>query len=136
MGDAAGRVAVSLPEQPVTVRVDPDQIERVLANLINALKYSPETVPVRVAVTTWGQRGDRAGDRPRPASPPASWSRSLPRSSAGRQLPKLAGPDWDLAIARGFAEANGGRVWAESIAGQGATFVLALPAEAPVEAGV
>jgi two-component system sensor histidine kinase KdpD len=42
-----------------------------------------------------------------------------------------------LAIARGFAEANGGRVWVESHAGQGATFVLALPvarAEAKVPA--
>ena len=38
-----------------------------------------------------------------------------------------------LAIARGFAEANGGRVWAESLAGQGATFVLALPTESPVK---
>jgi two-component system sensor histidine kinase KdpD len=37
-----------------------------------------------------------------------------------------------LAIARGFAEANGGRVWAESRPGQGATFALALPvAEVP-----
>jgi signal transduction histidine kinase len=32
-----------------------------------------------------------------------------------------------LAIARGFAEANGGRVWADEREGQGATFVLALP---------
>ena len=38
-----------------------------------------------------------------------------------------AAPGSGLAIARGFAEANGGRVWAESSAGQGATFVLALP---------
>jgi len=38
-----------------------------------------------------------------------------------------------LAIARGFAEANGGRLWAESRPGQGACFALALePAgEAP-----
>ena len=37
-----------------------------------------------------------------------------------------------LAIARGFAEANGGRVWAESRPGQGASFALALPtAEVP-----
>jgi two-component system sensor histidine kinase KdpD len=35
-----------------------------------------------------------------------------------------------LAIARGFAEANGGRLWVESRFGQGATFVLALPAVA------
>jgi two-component system, OmpR family, sensor histidine kinase KdpD len=33
-----------------------------------------------------------------------------------------------LAIARGFAEANGARVWAESRPGQGATFVLELQA--------
>jgi signal transduction histidine kinase len=32
-----------------------------------------------------------------------------------------------LAIAQGFAEGNGGRVWAESRSGQGASFVLALP---------
>jgi len=32
-----------------------------------------------------------------------------------------------LTIARGFAAANGGRIWAESRPGQGATFVLALP---------
>jgi two-component system sensor histidine kinase KdpD len=32
-----------------------------------------------------------------------------------------------LAIVRGFVEANGGQVWAESLPGQGATFVVALP---------
>jgi signal transduction histidine kinase len=37
-----------------------------------------------------------------------------------------------LAIARGFAAANGGRLWVESHEGQGATFILALPIEAPV----
>ena len=40
-----------------------------------------------------------------------------------------------LAIARGFAEANAGRVWAESHPGQGASFALALPlVEQPVTA--
>jgi two-component system sensor histidine kinase KdpD len=33
-----------------------------------------------------------------------------------------------LAIARGFAQANGARLWAESRPDQGATFALALPA--------
>ena len=32
-----------------------------------------------------------------------------------------------LAIARGFVEANGGRLWAESLPGQGTTFVVELP---------
>jgi signal transduction histidine kinase len=37
-----------------------------------------------------------------------------------------AGAGLGLAIVRGFAHANGGRVWAESSA-RGATFFLALP---------
>jgi two-component system sensor histidine kinase KdpD len=36
-----------------------------------------------------------------------------------------------LAIARGFVEANGGRLWAESLPGQGATFVVSFPLEVP-----
>jgi two-component system sensor histidine kinase KdpD len=40
-----------------------------------------------------------------------------------------------LAIARGFAEANGGRVAVESRTGQGATFVLALPLDRAAVAG-
>ena len=35
-----------------------------------------------------------------------------------------------LAIARGFAEANDCRLWAEAHPGAGATFVLALPSAA------
>jgi two-component system sensor histidine kinase KdpD len=34
-----------------------------------------------------------------------------------------------LAIVRGFVEANGGQVWAESLPGQGTSFVIALPLE-------
>ena len=34
-----------------------------------------------------------------------------------------------LAIVRGFIEANGGRVWAESLPGQGTVFVIELPIE-------
>ena len=49
---------------------------------------------------------------------------------ARRATAGVAGAGLGLAIARGFAEANGGRVWVESRAGQGATFVLALPAGA------
>ena len=38
-----------------------------------------------------------------------------------------SGTGLGLTIARGFAEANGGRVWAESKEGSGASFVLAFP---------
>ena len=52
-----------------------------------------------------------------------------------RATPPARGAGLGLAIARGFAEANGGRLWVESRPGQGASFVLALPAvELPVRA--
>ena len=41
-----------------------------------------------------------------------------------------------LAIARGFVEANGGRLWAESVPGRGAVLALALPlADIPARVG-
>ena len=45
-----------------------------------------------------------------------------------------AGSGLGLAIARGFLEANGGRIRAESLPGQGTSFVISLPLPARVPA--
>ncbi|MHB8840040.1 MAG: sensor histidine kinase, partial [Gemmatimonadaceae bacterium] len=39
-----------------------------------------------------------------------------------------SGSGLGLAIARGIVEAHGGRIWVESVVGEGSTFRLALPA--------
>jgi len=57
----------------------------------------------------------------------------MPEELEGRIFDRFArgrgqtGTGLGLAIARGFAEANGGRLWAESRPGQGACFAIALP---------
>jgi two-component system, OmpR family, sensor histidine kinase KdpD len=127
VGEAGQRVEVALPEESPTVRADADQIERVLVNLIeNALKYSPAEEPVYVQVTAASADvlirvvdhgpGIARADRERIFEP---FQRSNESGVRGAGL--------GLAIARGFAVANRGRVWAESRVGQGSTFVLALP---------
>jgi two-component system sensor histidine kinase KdpD len=132
LGDAARRLDVSFLDESPAVDVDSQQIQRVLVNLIeNALRYSPESEPVHVQVTqTDSEVLVRVVDHGAGISPHELDAVFEPfhRGSLGATA---AGAGLGLAIARGFAEANGGRVWAESRQGQGATFVLALPV-APV----
>ena len=129
LGDAGARIDVSLPEESPPVRADFHQIGRALVNLMeNALKYSPEDRRVGVRVTTTaGEVVVRVIDRGR-GIPASELSTIFEPFERGSSSGTAGGAGLGLAIARGFAEANGGRVWAESRVGQGATFVLALPA--------
>jgi two-component system, OmpR family, sensor histidine kinase KdpD len=130
---AGARVEVAGGESPL-VDVDAAQIQRVLVNLIeNALKFSPAGAKVHVRITSTRSEaiirivdqgpGLREDELERVFD---AFHRGTDGAGGGAGL--------GLAIARGFAEANGGRVWAESRPGQGASFALALPVvELPAE---
>jgi two-component system sensor histidine kinase KdpD len=137
VGKGTYRLDVSLPEGSPTVRVDAQQIERVLVNLIeNALRYSPPSERVRVHVDAVGTEVlVRVIDRG-PGIASADLDAIFEPFHRGSPAAAAPGAGLGLAIARGFAEANDSRVWAESRPGQGATFVLALPAVAPVAAKI
>ena len=114
------------------MHVDGSQIERVLANLIeNALKFSADR-SVHVQLTATRKEAlVRVVDQG-PGIADDALERVFEPFYRGDDAGSGAG--LGLAIARGFAEANGGRLWVESRAGQGATFVLALPVvEVPAE---
>jgi signal transduction histidine kinase len=65
---------------------------------------------------------------PRVAADQALGSAGLEPFYQSPALPeKRAGSGLGLALARGFVEANGGRIWVESTHGQGSTFVVELP---------
>ncbi|HWX09492.1 MAG TPA: ATP-binding protein, partial [Gaiellaceae bacterium] len=128
------RDRVELVGEPSLVEVDAMQIQRVLANLIeNALKFTRAGAHVLVRMTSTRQEAivrvvdqgpGLADDELERVFEPFYRRAGDARSGAGL----------GLAIARGFAAANGGRVWAESRPGQGASFALALPiVEVPAE---
>jgi two-component system, OmpR family, sensor histidine kinase KdpD len=126
VGPRSAAVAVELGEAVPPVRVDAVQIQRVLANLIeNALKFSPTGKAVRVEVESIdGEVRLHVLDRG-PGIPRAERERVF---EPFRRLDGASrGAGLGLAIARGFAEANGGRVWAEGD-DAGAHLVVALPA--------
>jgi two-component system sensor histidine kinase KdpD len=123
---ANGRIRVPGGDTQL-VRVDAAQIERVLANLLeNALKFSPPGSPVQVRVTaTRAEVIVRVVDQG-PGIPEPELERIF--EPFYRRSGERVGAGLGLAIARGFAQANGARLWAESRPDQGATFALALPA--------
>ena len=128
MGSRAERVEVTLPDEPPIARVDAQQVERAIVNLIeNALKYSPVDEPVRVQVAAHGDLGVVRVIDHGPGIASDETERIFEPFHRGRSAGKVRGAGLGLAIARGFAEASGGRVWVESRDGQGATFTLELP---------
>jgi K+-sensing histidine kinase KdpD len=128
IGPDADRIEVSLPADSPLLHIDAGQIERVLVNLLeNALKVSSPADPVEI--TTEVDNGMvvlRVLDRG-PGLEPDAAERIFEPFERGVGAGDGAG--LGLAIAKGFAQANGGRVWAESrLPGRGAVFALALPA--------
>ena len=129
LGDDGARVEVTFAGDSPTVLVDPHQIQRVLVNLLeNALKYSPADEPIRIQVSaTASEAVVRVIDHG-PGVPAEERERIFEPFQRGSRGANAPGAGLGLAIARGFAEANGGRLTVESRSEQGATFVLALPA--------
>jgi two-component system, OmpR family, sensor histidine kinase KdpD len=128
LGEDGDRVRIELPSDLDPVHVDAGHAERVLVNLLeNSLKFSSRADPVELSASEIGGSvqirvrdrgpGVREEDRERIFEP------------FERGADSVGGTGLGLAIAKGFAEANRGRVWVEpgGSAG-GAVFVFALPA--------
>jgi PAS domain S-box-containing protein len=129
---AAGQKGIKLQREDSTpsieIRVDPDRLLQVLANLIgNALKFCDDgdTISVRAAL-----EGRAVVFSVRDSGP----------GIAGDELEHLFEPYWSAAarharkgtglglyISRGIIDAHGGRIWAESTVGLGSTFVFTIP---------
>ena len=125
VGAGSERVEAALPEESLAVLVDAEQIQRVLVNLIeNALRHGDGPVLIQIS-RAGAELLVRVTDRGS-GVPAGELERIFEPFQRGSGTGGVRGAGLGLAIARGFAEANGGRVWAESRPGQGASFVLAL----------
>ncbi|MDT8304762.1 MAG: HAMP domain-containing sensor histidine kinase [Anaerolineae bacterium] len=124
------RLSTSAGPDLVAVRADPDRLAQVLGNLVdNALRHTPPGGEVTLTATRHGEElwlqiadngpGIAPGDLPHIFERFYRGDRARSRQSGGSGL--------GLAIAHSLTAAHGGRLWAESEPGQGATFTVALP---------
>jgi two-component system sensor histidine kinase KdpD len=129
-GEDGFRLAID--ETTPLIRADAAQLERALFNVIeNARRHSGgQRVTVR-ARPVQNRLVVRVVDRG-PGIPHEQLDRifeAFNRGPDARGAGDHGGSGLGLAIARGFVEANGGKIWAESLPHQGATVVIELPLE-------
>lgn len=124
------RMKLDIDSTPITIRMDPDRIGQVLANLIsNAIKFShPDTQitlsaatdenEITISVSDQGQ-GIPENELPMLFS---DYGRTSTKPTAGERSTGLG-----LAIVKRIVNAHGGRIWVTSRLGAGSTFSFAIP---------
>ncbi|MGN6252867.1 MAG: ATP-binding protein [Marmoricola sp.] len=129
------RVVDQLPQHPVAVGGDADQLVRLVGNLVgNALKFSPRDGRVTVAVRPHeGHVRLEVSDSGVGIAwedQPLVFERFFrSRSSRDAQVP---GTGLGLSIVRSIAEAHGAVAECDSTPGEGSTFTVTFPARSPV----
>ena len=128
------RSSVVASGSAVCVHADREALAMALRNLLdNAMKYSPESAPVKLAVRVGGgtvavsveDRGPGVSVEERRAI-----FRKFTRGTAARSL-NVKGTGIGLTMAHQIVQAHGGRLELDSEAGRGSIFTMILPVMAP-----
>jgi two-component system, OmpR family, sensor histidine kinase KdpD len=126
------RVRIECEEDLPMVRIDSRLVASVVANLVeNASKYAPAQSTITLQGSIDGHTLTIGVRDQGPGIPANELSRVFDKFYRGESGPvkRRDGTGMGLAIARGIIEAHGGKISAESTAGNGATFFISLPVE-------
>jgi signal transduction histidine kinase len=128
--DAARRLSLDVPPEPIVGSWDRGRLEQVVANLLaNALKYSPPEAPVQVKVENLGPLVRLCVTDAGIGIPPEDLEAvfepfTRARNAEAHHYPGLG---LGLAVSREIVVVHGGRMWAESEGeGRGSTFIVEL----------
>ncbi|MDR3734706.1 MAG: PAS domain S-box protein [Acidobacteriaceae bacterium] len=124
-------VQFSIAAEGVSVWADPDRILQMLANLIgNAIKFSPNGGEIHLVARNLSDNEAQIEVHDQ--------GRGIPQDKLEQIFERfqqvdasdsraMGGTGLGLAICRSIAQQHGGRIWAESAPGKGASFFFTLP---------
>ena len=123
-------VQVEEVHDPPAVRADLELVGMVLGHLLdNAAKYSPEGSAITIRAERQGEQVRFSVEDAGPGIPEEEQDRIFERYYRSRHTRDAApGLGMGLAIARDIVMAHGGKMWFESVPGQGSRFYFTLPA--------
>ena len=108
--------------------IDRKMIGRVLGNLMhNAIKFTPDRGRIAITAVEAGDKITISVADSGVGIPAEDLPRIFERFYKVDRARGKSGTGLGLAIARHVVEAHGGRIWAESVEGKGATFYFTLP---------
>jgi len=122
-------LCLRLPDQIPLLRGNPIRLRQMLDNLIgNAIKYTPDHGDVTIEVEVQeGQIILRISDTGI-GIPPADQPHIFNKFYRATNAPKgVGGSGLGLAIVKSIVDNHQGRIWVESVVGEGTTFVIVLP---------
>jgi signal transduction histidine kinase len=130
------QLALQLPDEPLTARVDPSRMQQVVRNVLaNAIKFSPEGSTIELGGETNAagepQLWVRDGGPGIPASELEHIFEAFVQSS--RTKDGSGGTGLGLAICRTIVQAHGGQISAANRPEGGAEFLIRLPARGQSE---
>jgi signal transduction histidine kinase len=118
---------LELPDEPLWIDGDGDRLHQVFANLLdNAQKSSPVVEPIDVEVAVRDGQAEVCIRDHGAGIAEESLERIFDKFVRERG-DTVSGTGLGLYIARQIMEAHGGRIWADSRPGEGATFHVSLP---------
>ena len=124
---------VGMPGDLPRVTADRDRIEQVLVNLIhNAIKFTPTGGNIRISAKSENSTVVISVADNGVGIPADDLTRIFERFYKADKARSGGGTGLGLSISKHIVEAHGGRIWAESVEGQGSTFHFTLPLESQV----
>jgi two-component system phosphate regulon sensor histidine kinase PhoR len=125
-------ITIDLPPDLPPVLADAERAQQVLTNLVhNAIKFTPSGGQVTLSVQPVGEEVVLSVRDTGVGIPAEDLPRIFERFYKADRARSGGGTGLGLAIAKHIVQAHGGRIWAESVEGKGATFYVALPVLTP-----